>query len=997
MRILKVGKMAEGRRHSVEIPLSKTLVALRRVRSLRDPSTNSINKFSIAIDDLNWEANPYPGDEVCLNFGKLEKDQVQPPQNVCLEFMQDPQNNMEDEYRSRIPENRNAASKKCSVIKIKGPFSKRAALVRQSRQCGSHKPLEHVGVPPSSYCMEEEVDSCSGANVDADNLINRTITKKKFGYAGWKSSPSMMEDVNISRVGSPCLSASGIRTSLLSRGTLGILNTDNVDPVDSNYSGCGIGYCWSRTPKYKDTTMSSEFECQEQPLLSAEGGNRSCKDFGSFPKSSMSASQKFRPKSFNELVGLNVITTSLMNAILRGNVASVYLFHGPRGTGKTSTARIFAAALNCLSLEAHRPCGFCRECTFIFSGKSRDVKELYAGKLNHRDRVKILLKNVPLDAPTSQFKVYIIEECHLLRKDILSGILNNIEEHSRHVVFVLITSNPDKLPRSLISQCQSYHFPKVKEDDIFCKLQRICVEEGYLFERDALSFISIKANGSLHDAETLLDQLALLGKNITLSLTHELIGIVSDDELLDLLDLALSEDTSNTVRRARDLMRSRIDPMQLVLQLANLIMDILSGRCQPEVSEAGRKFFGKHATSESGTWKLKHALRILSDTEKQLRTSKNQATWVTVALLQFNTRESCLADEHEYMGCSRVTFLRDQDVLESNPATALQNFVCYGCNKLNCSGRLCNKAKLETIWSRTMAVVEPVRLRSFLQKEGNLSALHFCEGQAIVTIEFYNLDHVIKAEKCWRSIASSFLNVLGCNILVRIKLFSRKHKKNSKLRKFSFGFLSCSGIKQEVYDSNITDEHDIDDPKQKESVDKTFYSNDEHKFSPHIAKLDAKLVPDIGYFHDKEIVSASRIEETAQHDVLKSPLNFAMAPKLCNSVSTLKAGEELCDAGNEESEVPPSCFTRIFDLHKRKLSSGASHTMCLNIYGLGKTEFSLNKKAVNKAYFLGYETHEESPASNALVSYSSGKCEMPVKYSRSSSRLFCWRPSASSP
>ncbi|KAF2293238.1 hypothetical protein GH714_040594 [Hevea brasiliensis] len=162
----------------------------------------------------------------------------------------------------------------------------------------------------------------------------------------------------------------------------------------------------------------------------------------------------------------------------------------------------------------------------------------------------------------------------------------------------------------------------------------------------ALDFIAARSNGSLRDAEMMLDQLSLLGKRITMSLAYELIGVVSDDELLDLLDLALSSDTSNTVIRARDLMRSRIDPMQLVTQLANLIMDILAGKCQEDTSEVRRKFSRRHA-SEMDMQRLSHALKILSETEKQLRMSKNQSTWLTVALLQLSSLESPSLDAND--------------------------------------------------------------------------------------------------------------------------------------------------------------------------------------------------------------------------------------------------------------------------------------------------------------------------------------------------------------
>ncbi|KAL0925406.1 hypothetical protein M5K25_003731 [Dendrobium thyrsiflorum] len=941
--------MAEGRRHSVDIPLSKTIVALKRVRSLRDPSTNSMRKFATAFDNVNWEVNSCVG--AYEDIEKLDTSQ--------------PHNNSESEHISKVVNRRNASSRKSSIIRNKGSHSKRTIMVHQSCLDGNKKPLEHAMVQVSTNLMKEEVDSCSETNVDSANAISSLVVEKP-GCGGYRRITKVMEDVGISRVGSPCLSISELHTNLSIKSNMGFSTIDDVAVVNSNYSGCGIGYCWSRTPKRKDPTVSFDIDGQELPLLSVQWKDRGYSDIALKPENTRSLSQKFRPRSFNELVGLNIVTKSLTHAIITGKVASLYLFHGPRGTGKTSTARIFAAALNCLSLEDHKPCGSCQECVILFSGRSRDVKELCAMKLNHKDRIKALLKNVSHVPFTSRFRVYIIEECHFLRGEIWSAILKNVEELSKHIVFIMITSNADSLQQTSISQCQRYHFPKIKEDDIFCRLQKICIEEGFVFDKNALAFISGKANGSLQDAETMLDQLALLGKKITISLTHELIGVVSDEELLDLLDLALSADTSNTVRRARDLMTSRIDPMQLVSQLANLIMDILSVRRPSEFTNYGRNFLGKHAVAQAGIQKLRHALKILSETENQLKTSKNQATWLTVALLQLGTQEPSLIDVHESMECSQVTLFRDPEVFDSSSARATQkDFICYGCNKLKCPGINCNRAKLETFWRRVMPVFQSGKLRRFLQKEGNLSALHFCEGLAIATIDFNHPDHVRKAEKASKSIASSFQNILGCYVEIRIKLLSTCYKKKRK----SFSLLSCSGRNQEMSEASITEKVTIETQTQRDSMYKRCPSNHDPSFPPQIKQL----------------------EETTQSNRSKIPSLSIQEPKICKSESNpSEVGEEVPYVGIEEAEIPPTCFSGILERQKRFLSSGASHIICLKICSGSKSEFSKTKKGVDKAYFLAYDPCNLTPASNALIAYKSGD-RMPRKYSRFSSRLLCWK------
>ncbi|KDP30993.1 hypothetical protein JCGZ_11369 [Jatropha curcas] len=360
----------------------------------------------------------------------------------------------------------------------------------------------------------------------------------------------------------------------------------------------------------------------------------------------------------------------------------------------------------------------------------------------------------------------------------------------------MITPDLDKLPRSAITRSQRYHFPKIKDADIATRLGNICVEEGIHFDQVALDFIAAKSNGSVRDAEMMLDQLSLLGKRITMSLAYELIGVVSEDELLDLLDLALSSDTSNTVIRARELMRSRIDPMQLVTQLANLIMDILAGKCQGDGSEVRRKFSRRHA-SEVDMQRLSRALKILSETEKQLRMSKNQSTWLTVALLQLSSLESPSLDANDQKPTLRNVRDRDVDFC-STSSTGESLKVLFPCScedskshKLMMQADC--KATLESIWKKATELCESNSLRNFLRKQGKLSSLCVNQDLAVAELEFHHPDYASKAEKSWKMIASSLQSILGRNVEIRINLVLCAHEsKCTKLRKLSFRLFSCS-------------------------------------------------------------------------------------------------------------------------------------------------------------------------------------------------------------
>lgn len=454
---------------------------------------------------------------------------------------------------------------------------------------------------------------------------NQTILQKESPLSNYNYKRSIRL-LNCTREGLPLLTDTGEDGASSEEGTSDGRST-NIGELDMEAT-------------YKlERRMKSRHRSQEQMELALTPGSR---ELAIYEDRHRSLSQKYRPRSFDELVGQNMVVQTLVNAILRGKIAPVYLFQGSRGTGKTSTARIFAAALNCLSPENLRPCGFCRECIDFGSGRSVDVKEVDATNSNGIEKVKALLKNVALAPSFSRFKVFIIDECHMLTSETWTALLKSLEEPPRHVVFIFITTDSDKMPRTAVSRCQKYLFPKIKDAEIVSRLQKLAIQENLEVESDALDMIAAKSDGSLRDAETMLDQLSLLGQRITLSMLHELIGVVSDDKLLDLLELALSSDTARTVKRTRELMDSGIEPMTLMSQLATLIMDILAGSYKLADAKHKGTFFRRHALTEEELERLRRALKILSEAEKQLRVSNDQTTWLIAALLQFGCGRSLL-------------------------------------------------------------------------------------------------------------------------------------------------------------------------------------------------------------------------------------------------------------------------------------------------------------------------------------------------------------------
>ncbi|KAH9304085.1 hypothetical protein KI387_008489, partial [Taxus chinensis] len=344
--------------------------------------------------------------------------------------------------------------------------------------------------------------------------------------------------------------------------------------------------------------------------------------------------RKYVPRTFKDLIGQNLATQALMNAILKEKIAPVYVFHGPHGTGKTSCARIFAAAMNCHSVEQSRPCGLCRSCLAHSLGKSSHIKEISGIGTLGFDCFQSFLDKLVMHPQSSHYEVFIVDDCDILTSDDWNSFSKVLDEAPWNVVLILITSRLDHLPHAILSRCQKFLFPKLKEIDIVNKLQMIASQEDLEIDNEALNLIASRSNGSMRDAEMTLDQLSLLGQRISLSLVQELVGLIPDEKLVDLLDLALSADTVNTVKSLRELMEAGVEPLALMSQLATLITDILAGSYKLHKERHKRLFFHKQTLSKGEMIRLRHALRTLSEAEKQLLLSNDRTTWLTAALLQ---------------------------------------------------------------------------------------------------------------------------------------------------------------------------------------------------------------------------------------------------------------------------------------------------------------------------------------------------------------------------
>ena len=350
--------------------------------------------------------------------------------------------------------------------------------------------------------------------------------------------------------------------------------------------------------------------------------------------------RKWRPKTFEEIIGQERVTRTLQNAIRTNRVVHAYLFAGHRGTGKTTTARILAKALNCVQGPTPTPDNVCPNCEAISGGYSMDVIEIDAASNRGIEEIRELRDRIRLAPTEGRYKVYIIDEAHMLTTEAANALLKTLEEPPAHAILVLVTTEPHRLPATILSRCQRFDFRRVSQKEIVARLKHIAAGEGFAIDDRALALIAGNADGSVRDAESILDQLtAFAAGPITARDVVTVLGVVEEQTALGFADAVITRDVagclalvSRVVDEGKDLrqvMRTLIDHFRdlLVVKTGSRDADLID---TTEARLAALATQAEHTTIED----VLRVLNILSGTEGESRWSPQPRLLLEIALIR---------------------------------------------------------------------------------------------------------------------------------------------------------------------------------------------------------------------------------------------------------------------------------------------------------------------------------------------------------------------------
>ena len=364
--------------------------------------------------------------------------------------------------------------------------------------------------------------------------------------------------------------------------------------------------------------------------------------------------QKYRPQTFANLVGQSAIADTLSNAISRQRIAPAYLFSGPRGTGKTSSARILAKSLNCINSDqpTPQPCGQCKICRAIKNNTALDIIEIDAASNTGVDNIREIIERSSFAPVQCRYKLYVIDEAHMLSTAAFNALLKTLEEPPPRVVFVLATTDPQRVLPTIISRCQRFDFQRIPLAAMIAHLRYIAQKEEINITEEALTVIAQVSHGGLRDAQSLLDQLSLLSGQISLDRVWDLVGAIPEQDLISIIQAIKHQNGKEIITLCRQLMDRGREPIIVLQTLAGFYRDLLIAKTAPDQSElvALTTSTWKQLCEIAQEWDIQEILsgqRHLQQSESQVKNTTQPRLWLEISLLQLYRTPQPISTQQE--------------------------------------------------------------------------------------------------------------------------------------------------------------------------------------------------------------------------------------------------------------------------------------------------------------------------------------------------------------
>ncbi len=459
---------------------------------------------------------------------------------------------------------------------------------------------------------------------------------------------------------------------------------------------------------------------------------------------------KYRPASFDELVGQDPIKLTLKQALISDRIAPAYIFSGPRGTGKTSSARIFAKSLNCLKSEKATtvPCGQCELCKGISSGNALDVIEIDAASNTGVENIRELIERSRFTPAKARWKVYVIDECHMLSTAAFNALLKTLEEPPRQVVFILATTDPQRVLPTILSRCMRFDFRRIALHDLESHLMSIAKKENIQINKEAISLIAKHSQGGLRDAESLLDQVSLLPPPITQLNIINLIGAIPEEELIILAKSLITKDPNSILNVCNSLINKGKEPIAILQGIASILRDLVVTKVTNKprnlcnISHEHSESLNNLATS-SNLDQILNLQAKLKGSESYIRNSNQPNLWLEIHLLGMlsdedskennSIKKSLVKTKISDHPKSKYTHNTSKSIVANSEKELIKKTEFQGETKTS------QTVNLDDIWKKVIAMLELPSTKMLLSQQAKLINLNSDSAEIAISEKWINM------------------------------------------------------------------------------------------------------------------------------------------------------------------------------------------------------------------------------------------------------------------